>query len=93
MDSFKKQPYEEFTIEADFSANMEDGETVSTVTATAIIKDGGSAAVVADATPIGQTATAMVSGGEPGSSYIITFQATTTAGSKWELDVKMSVTA
>ena len=29
MEQFEKQPYEEFTITADFSKNMETGETIT----------------------------------------------------------------
>lgn len=92
MLSFKKQAYESFTIEADFSSNMEEGETVSEITAVAITNKGEEAAVVNSAAPKGQAATARVSEGEPGASYIITFKAVTSNGNKWELDIKMNVT-
>ena len=92
MIGFSKQAYEEFSIAADFSENMEDAETIATTTVAAIDKDTGDAAgVVGTATVDGQTSVAPVSGGAPGKTYVVTFQAVTSAGNRWELDIGMKV--
>jgi len=97
MESFEKQPYEEFVIAADFVNVLEDAETIEsgpTVTATDV--DGEDAVLdIIDDTTISvsgsQVLVLVKAGVELSSPYQITFQCVTSNGNKWELDVHMFV--
>lgn len=96
MDSFEKQSYEQFTITGDFSSNMEAGETITDQSVEAVDKDGGDVAVtVTDQASVAandtQVSVLVRAGLQASSPYKITFKCTTSAGHRWELDVKMKV--
>lgn len=96
MEQFEKQPYEEFTITADFSKNMETGETITEQFVIAFDKDGlDASSIVTDQGTViasGQTVKTLVQAGDQAlSPYKLTFRCTTSNGHKWELDVKMKV--
>lgn len=96
MEQFEKQSYEEFTITADFSKNMETGETIADQSVLAFDKDGADASsIVTDQGTVaasGQTVKVLIQAGEQAlAPYKITFRCTTSSGHKWELDVKMKV--
>lgn len=97
MDSFEKQSYEEFTIAGDFSLNFADGETISSQTVTAVDQaDVDATADVIDDSSITNDGGArvlvkVVGGDEADSPYKITMRCETSAGHKWELDVRMNV--
>lgn len=93
--SFTKQPYEQFTIKADFGNNFATGETISSKTVTAVDKDGNdvtdtiidSSAIVGD-----DQVSAVVKGGTSSASYYtITFKCVTSTGAQWQLNVSMLV--
>lgn len=96
---FSKQPYEEFTINADFSANMAAGEVITEQTAWASDKDGDDATNdVLDANTLGndggQTVQVLVKGGDAEHSpYKLTIRCVTDAENvhKWEMDIFMFV--
>ena len=96
MEQFEKQPYEEFTITADFSKNMETGETITDQSVLAFDKDGQdvSSAVTDQGSIVisGQAVKVLVQAGDQAlAPYKITFRCSTSSGHKWELDVKMKV--
>ena len=101
IEKFSKQAYEEFTISADFSPNMEDGEVVvfQTVSAINAAGDDVSAEILDQATVDNdgaQQVQVLVRAGEETagiSPYKITFYCETdnVPEHKWELDVKMIV--
>ena len=95
---FGKQPYEELTIDADFSRTMVVGsETIISQTVTAEDRNGddvtGSIVEAGTVTNDGATKVlAFIKGGSrSGSPYKITFRCVTSAGHKWELDVLMEI--
>lgn len=101
IEKFTKQSYEEFTIAADFSNNMEDGVIINTQSVTAVDAAGTDVSdVVLDQTTVdndgAQKVTVLVRAGEETagiSPYKITFYCVTNTSPvhKWELDVRMIV--
>lgn len=97
MDNFEKQPYEEFTISTDFSTNFATGEVLASQTVTAMDRDGTNVTdTVTDQTTLSDDGVGTVSiliraGSESKSPYKITFKCITSAGHKWENDIRMSV--
>lgn len=97
MEKFKKQPYEEFIIGADFSANFDTGTTVSSQVVSATDKNGLDAtATVTDQGTVSNDGASVVNvlvrGGDPLlQPYKITFRIVDSVSNKWELDVKMEV--
>ena len=96
MDSFTKQPYEEFTVSMDFSANFAGGETISsqTVSVKNKSKTDVSLVVTNQATVINSGGLVKVlvrAGTEADSFYQITFRCVTSLSHKWEQEVQMIV--
>lgn len=96
MESTEKQPWEEFTLEADFSLNMQSDETLSNPTVTAVDKNGTDVSTTfLDTNTVqasGQSVFCLIRGGtEDVQPYIVTFRAETSVNHKWELDVKIKV--
>lgn len=97
MEQIRKQPYEEFTISADFSANMASGEVISVQSVAAVDKTGNDVKdTVTDQATVANdgktTCRVLVKGGDPTlSPYTLTFRCTTSLGNKWELDIQMQV--
>ena len=92
--TFTKQPYEEFTIKADFGNNFTTGEPIDTKTVTAVDQSGADAtSTVIDSSAIvgDDQVSAVVKAGTDGNVYTITFRCVTSEGHKWELDVYMVV--
>ena len=96
LETFTKQPYEEFTIAGEFSAVLEVGETLSTPVVSAMNKktladtttdvtDQGS--VVVDGTQV----KVLVKAGVTKDTHKITIQTETSNSHKWEIDVLMKV--
>ena len=91
MDSFIKQPDEEYPIVVDFSAVLGDGETISTKTVTATLSDVSATTTVIDSSSIsGDTIILTVKGGTE-NNYKITVKITTSLGNVYEKDVLMNV--
>lgn len=96
-ESFEKQGYEEFTIEGDFSKNMEVGETINAGALVLAEDNAGSnvAATVTDQATIavvGQGVQVLVRGGtENLAPYKVTFRCVTSVNHKWEIDVDMKI--
>ena len=108
MEKFKKQVYEVFPIDADFSAVLGTTETLILATSTVEAVDKGgtdvSAAVLESASKaiITSAATAKASaalqivvkaGAVASGPYTIRFKAVTSLGFKWQVDVSMTITA
>ncbi|RLI53329.1 MAG: hypothetical protein DRP09_16015 [Candidatus Thorarchaeota archaeon] len=101
IEKFTKQSYEEFTIAADFSNNMEAGEVIVNQTVTAIDASGNDVSTeILDQSTVGndgaQQVRVLVRAGEETagvSPYKITFYCETDniPEHKWELDVRMVV--
>lgn len=105
LDSFEKQPYEEFRISADFGHNFQAGETLTLGSCTVGATDGDGQDVTATVTD--QTTIAVINGvesavdsaalqilvraGTTGATYKITFKGVTSLDHHWELDVNMKV--
>jgi hypothetical protein len=105
LDSFEKQPYEEFRISADFGLNFQAGETLTQANCsveakdpedqdwTVTVTDQATVAVI-DGVESGISQSALqvlVRGGEHGKTYKITFKGETSLDHHWELDVNMKV--
>jgi hypothetical protein len=94
-----KDPTEEFPISVDFAAELDDGETVLTPTVLATLKTSGApapevlegppAVLLPAATAIGQK----VTGGTDGTTYVLAYMATTTAGNIYTGKVALTVKA
>lgn len=94
MGSFTKQPYEAFTIKADFAKNMASTETISSADVSASdVEDNDATAVVLGSVTINDTNVQVLvqDGSEAKSPYRITFRIVTSLSHKWELDVGMRV--
>ena len=97
LEEFIKQPYEEFTISTDFSANFLDDETITSQTVSAIDSKGvdATSAVTnqASVTNDGNSKVQVLvrAGDRLNSPYKITFRCVTSIGHKWEHDIKMKV--
>jgi hypothetical protein len=97
MSSFTKQQYEEYPINADFSANMTDGESIVSQSVIAVDRDGlDVSTAVLDQATVANNGASLVSvkvraGSLAGSLYTITFRCLTSTGNRWELDVGMRV--
>jgi hypothetical protein len=96
LEGFEKQGYEEFTVAANFSANMTVGETISTQTATATDNTGTDKTAtvlnVASLANSGQKVTVLARAGvEAESPYKITLKCVTSLGHKWEKDIQMKI--
>ena len=100
MEEFEKQGYEEFTIKADFSENMNigdvTGETITSQTVTAVdnadtVSDAivlVQASITAGAEDVSVLCRAGTEALEP---YKLTFKCETSLNHKWELDVLMKI--
>lgn len=101
IEKFSKQSYEEFTIAADFSNNMETGEVIASQVVVAIDSAGTDVStIVLDQATVANNGEhqvqVLVRAGEETagvSPYKITFKCVTDTvpEHKWELDVKMVV--
>ena len=101
IEKFSKQSYEAFTIAADFSNNMEDGEVITNRTVSAIDAAGTDVSTeILDQTTVASDGAhqvfVLVRDGEETagiSPYKITFycETDTSPAHKWELDVRMVV--
>lgn len=97
MDSFEKQPYDEFTASTDFSRNFGAGETVASQTVVAYDKDGATVTTtVTDQATVANDGGSKVSvlvkaGTEAASPYRLVFRCVTSVGHKWEHDVQMVI--
>lgn len=94
MDNFKKQPSERFPISANFSYDLEAGDTIASkaVTAVSLPDNTDATATVIDNSSIASPAIiVIVKGGTSGTDYKITVVATTTLGYIYEKDIKMKV--
>jgi hypothetical protein len=98
LESFTKQPYEEFMIAGDFTQVLESTETIvvgtSTVTATDKSTGEDTSATVLDASTKEVDGTQLrcrCRAGLTGEQHKITFRAVTSEENKWEIDVIMKV--
>ena len=99
LDTFSKQPYETFPIEADFVNVLADGETIvlGTSDVSALKSDGSTDATgivltVAEKAVSGSLLQIRVKDGVAvDSPYKITFRAVTSDSNKYEKDVEMAV--
>lgn len=97
IEKFKKQSYEEFPIDAGFSANFGTLTTIASQVVTAEDKDGNDVSTtIIDQGSIINDGAAIVSltvraGSESASPYKITVRIIDSDGYKWELDIKMEV--
>jgi hypothetical protein len=97
MDTFSKQPYEEFTIYADFSQNLLEDEVVSSQTVTITDKSNVNvSSTVSSQASVRNDGASKVSvlvraGSVADSPYKITFQCITSLSHKWDHDVQMIV--
>jgi hypothetical protein len=98
MDSFTKQPSEEFYIAGGFTNVLQTGETIvegsSTVTAVDTSDDSDASTIVleqATKTVDGVYLKMQCKAGENNGKYKITFRASTSDGNLFEVDVLMRV--
>jgi hypothetical protein len=96
LESFTKQPYEEFVIAGEFSAVLAVAETISTPLMTAINKKTGTdtTATVIEAGTVAVNGTrvqARCKAGADKETHKITIRAETSDQNKWEIDVLMKV--
>jgi hypothetical protein len=105
LDSFEKQPWEEFRISADFGLNMQESETLVLGNCIVSAKDPDGQDVTATVTD--QTTIAVVDGessgvvsgavqclikaGSDGVTYKLTFKGVSDLDHKWEKDINMKV--
>ena len=96
MNKFKKRAFEAFRIKADFAQNMEATETVSTCTVTSFDRygvDTSTTALKQDSKELESKACTIIvqDGLVSKSPYKILFNAVTSLGHKWELEVSMEI--
>ena len=96
MDTFTKQPFEEFLISVDFEPRLPSGASVATVAVSARLDVDGSdqsSTILSDtnAQVTGAVAQIMVKAGLLQQDYVVTFRATLTPSGKLEKDVLMRV--
>jgi hypothetical protein len=94
LDTFEKQPYEEFFITVDFSQVL--GATETIASATCIVTDlatgADESAIMCDSPDIvGQTVLVMVKAGTTSSSYNVSVRIVTSLSQKFEADLNMNV--
>ncbi len=94
-----KRPDEKFTLEIDFTDDMETGDTVATETVTAFDEADPatdlSATLVENVVQASGIVGARMKAGADGHTYVLRFEATTTGGDVFEHDVivPVSITA
>ena len=96
IENYTKQPWEEERIAGEFTDDLDDGETISSSTVSAVDKDDNdvSTTVLDQATKTidgGYVKIFAKGGSEAASPYVITFRATTSDGQKLEVDVRMRI--
>lgn len=96
MDSFTKQPYEQFTISMDFGANFAVGETISSQTVGVVDKNGNDVSLTVTnqvtVTHSGNLVKVLVrAGSKSASPYKITFRCVTSLSHQWEQEIQMIV--
>jgi len=95
LDKFTKQGYEKFSIEFDFSENMDDSEVVTTVNVFAIdnAEVDVSSTIVSNVQGDGaKSGLCMIQAGDELSSpYKITCRIVTDSTHQWEKDVQMKI--
>lgn len=96
MESFVKQPYEEWTIAVDFTNRLPSGSTIATMVVSAVKESDGSNASsdvldATDATINSAIVTVGVKGGSNEQDYILSFKGTLTPTGKVETDIRMKV--
>lgn len=96
MDEFTKQPYEEFVISADFTANFEAGTIISSEVVTAYDKGGRDVSdeVIdqASVSNVDGVVKMMVRSGQVElSPYKITVRTIDSVNNRWELDISMVI--
>lgn len=96
MESFVKQPYEEWAIAVNFTNRLPSGSTIATMVVSAVKESDNSNASsdVLDATTAtinSNIVTVGVKGGSNAEDYIISFRGTLTPSGKVEADVRMKV--
>lgn len=98
MATITKTPFEQFAYALDFSAKLENGETLATASVTAKTFLGGTdtTAEVIASNPApaisGTTVVFTVTGGQVGEKHLIEVEVTTSAGSKYEGGVHLEIT-
>lgn len=93
-ESFSKMPSSEFLIKHDFTEELEDGDTISTVTVTATktSDDSDATADVIETSVIEDDSIfAGIMGGSAGYDYRISIKIATTLGYKYQKDIMMEV--
>jgi hypothetical protein len=96
LESFSKQPYEEFVIAGEFSSVLETGETLLNPTMTAVNKKTGvdtSSEVIESGTVAvsGSQVVGRVKAGVDKEQHKITIRTETSLSNKWEIDVIMKI--
>jgi len=96
LESFTKQPYEEFMIAGEFTSVLATGETLSSPAASAIngkTKVDTTSAVLEIGTLVvsGTQVQVRCKAGIDKETHKITIRTETSAGNKWEIDVNMKV--
>ena len=91
MDSFEKQPSEEYSITVDFSEVLGDGETISTKVVTGYLNGVDvTSTIIGTSTISGETVIVRVKDGTE-NNYKITIVITTSADNTYEEDILMKV--
>ena len=96
LESFSKQPYEQFVIAGEFEAVLLTGETLQNPTMTAINKatDADTSTVVIEQATVAISGTQVIGrvrAGVDGETHKITIRTETIDDNKWEVDVLMKV--
>lgn len=96
MDSFEKQPYEEWPIAVDFSPRLPAGTTIATMVVSAKLEadnsnQGETVLDASNATINGNIVIVGVKGGVNLADYIISFRGTLSPSGKVETDLRMRV--
>jgi len=98
LEYFTKQPYETFMVAADFSADLDTGETITEGTSDVIAEDKNGDDATSDVLTIGAKVVdegllkiRVKDGTENLTPYKITFRAVTSLVNKYELDISMRI--
>jgi len=92
MSNFIKQPNEKYPISIDYSAVLNESETISSREVIGYLGDTDVTAIIIDSSSIsGDDILVVVKAGDAGNTYKITVRATTSDGNVYEKDVEMYV--
>jgi hypothetical protein len=94
IDTFTKQPSEEYYVTVDFSQVLGSTETIASVTCTVTELTVGTdmtATMAGTPTITGQTVKALMKAGTTGYAYDVSFRIVTSLSQKFEADLNMNV--